>query len=285
MTGNGERGEASDQDEPAAVGVLDRHLDQMFDQLAGTGAAGRRVLAEVEEHLRDAVADEMAQGASAEQAERNAITRFGPPDRVTGDLRRARRGLAVASVVSGAWLLTGLATLLFAVTYLFKALDVAMLRRTHPEQLPSCVESPVAPADISDALAPCGVGTSAMHAYAWIGSVALLAAVVVLAARWLTIRNTALVPVPPRFPLLAAAIFAATGVVLFLLYPVTPYGQPLFGSGGGTPLWWTGSLHQIIVSGLALLTSVANICGYFAQRPRTHQCGAGRSVSAALRRQ
>ncbi|MDW5328206.1 permease prefix domain 1-containing protein [Plantactinospora sp. KLBMP9567] len=268
MTGDGERVEASDQDEPAAVGVVARHLDEMFDQLAGTGAVGRRLLAEVEDHLRDAVADEMAQGVPAERAERNAVTRFGPPDRIAGDLRRARRGLAVAPVVSGAWLLTGLATVLFAATFLLKALDVAMLRRAHPEQLPSCAERPGVPADISDAIAPCGAGVAATHTYARIGLIALLVAVVVLTARWLTIRNTALPPAPQRCPLLAAALFAVAGVVLFLQYPVTPSGRPLFGASGGTPLWWTGSWHQITVSGLALLTSVAIVCGYVAQGRR-----------------
>ncbi|MEE6312091.1 permease prefix domain 1-containing protein [Plantactinospora veratri] len=206
MTAKGERVEPSGQDPTAAVGVVDRHLDEMFDQLAGTGAAGRRVLAEVADHLRDAVADEMARGVPAEQAERNAVTRFGSPDHIAGPLRRARRGLAVASVVSDAWLLAGLAALLFAATYLFKALDVAMLRLTHPEQLPSCVERPMAPADISDAIAPCGAGASAAHAYARIGLIALLAAIAALTARWLTIRNTALAPASQRFPLLAAAL-------------------------------------------------------------------------------
>ncbi|AVT32910.1 hypothetical protein C6361_29455 [Plantactinospora sp. BC1] len=250
------------------MGVVDRHLDEMFDQLAGSGAVGRRVLSEVEDHLRDAVADEMARGVPAEQAERNAVTRFGSPDRIAGPLRRARRGVAVRAMVSDAWLLAGLAALLFAATYLLKALDVAMLRLTHPEQLPSCLERPTAPADVSNAIAPCGTGASATNAYARIGVIALLAAVVVLTARWLTIRKTALAPASQRFPLLAAALTAAAGAALFLLYPVTPSGRPLFGASGGTPLWWTGSWHQIILGGLALLTSIAIGCGHFTRRRR-----------------
>jgi hypothetical protein len=43
-------------------GPVDRYLDDLFDALAGTGGAGRRALAEAEDHLRAATADRMADG-------------------------------------------------------------------------------------------------------------------------------------------------------------------------------------------------------------------------------
>ena len=36
---------------------IERYLDELFDQLAGTGAAGRRALMEAEYHLRAVGAD------------------------------------------------------------------------------------------------------------------------------------------------------------------------------------------------------------------------------------
>jgi hypothetical protein len=40
---------------------VDRYLDEMFDRLAGTGSAGRRALAETEDHLRASAAAGMAE--------------------------------------------------------------------------------------------------------------------------------------------------------------------------------------------------------------------------------
>jgi len=52
-----------------AVSEVERYLDGMFDRLAGTGGAGRRALAEAEDHLRAAVADARAAGLPAGEAE------------------------------------------------------------------------------------------------------------------------------------------------------------------------------------------------------------------------
>jgi hypothetical protein len=41
---------------------IEWYLDELFDQLAGTGAAGRRALMEAEYHLRATAADAMARG-------------------------------------------------------------------------------------------------------------------------------------------------------------------------------------------------------------------------------
>ena len=41
---------------------IEWYLDELFDQLAGTGAAGRRALMEAENHLRAAAAGDVARG-------------------------------------------------------------------------------------------------------------------------------------------------------------------------------------------------------------------------------
>jgi len=73
---------------------VERCLDDLFDRLAGTGAAGRRALAEAEDHLRSAVADGVARGLSQDEAEREAVARFGSTARVGAQLQVTHRGIA-----------------------------------------------------------------------------------------------------------------------------------------------------------------------------------------------
>ena len=47
------------------AGPVEKYLDEMFDRLAGTGPAGRRMLAEAESHLLAAVDDGRARGLDA----------------------------------------------------------------------------------------------------------------------------------------------------------------------------------------------------------------------------
>jgi MYXO-CTERM domain-containing protein len=58
---------------------VDDYLDTLFDRLSGTGAEGRRLLAEAEDHLRSAADDGIARGLEPLAAEREAVRRFGPP--------------------------------------------------------------------------------------------------------------------------------------------------------------------------------------------------------------
>ena len=94
---------------------IERYLDDLFDQLAGTGAAGRRILMEAEYHLRAVAADAMSRGRPEDQAEREAISRFGPPALVARKLRSAGR---LNRAVSATWLLAGLAACGLGAAYL-----------------------------------------------------------------------------------------------------------------------------------------------------------------------
>jgi len=92
-------------------GPVDHYLDEMFNLLAGTGASGRRLLIEAEEHLTEAAAEGRARGLAADAAEREAVDRFGAAATVArrvptdlGTLRVSLRRLAV-----WAWALTGTA--------------------------------------------------------------------------------------------------------------------------------------------------------------------------------
>jgi hypothetical protein len=61
------------------VNDVDRYLDRLLAELRGSAADVRRVLAEVEEHLRDAVHAGIAEGLPEDEAERRAVERFGSP--------------------------------------------------------------------------------------------------------------------------------------------------------------------------------------------------------------
>jgi hypothetical protein len=92
------------------VSEIERYLDELAERLAGTGDAGMRVLIETEAHLYAAADDAMARGLREDQAEHEAVSRFGPPALVARKLRAAHRGGPVSRALSAAWLLAGSTT-------------------------------------------------------------------------------------------------------------------------------------------------------------------------------
>jgi len=58
---------------------IEDYLDQLLVELRGSARDVRRILAEVEEHLRDATAEGVADGLSEDKAQWRAIDRFGRP--------------------------------------------------------------------------------------------------------------------------------------------------------------------------------------------------------------
>jgi len=90
------------------VSEIERYLDELFDRLAGQGAAGRRALAEAEDHLRAAAADAVASGLPADQAEHDAVTRFGSPAMVARRMRSAHGAGRLNRALSAGLLLAGL---------------------------------------------------------------------------------------------------------------------------------------------------------------------------------
>jgi len=224
-----ERGSGPPHD--SGEGRIDRYLDEMFDRLAGTGGRGRRAVAEAEDHLRAAAADAVARGLPVAQAERDAVARFGSPALIAGQLRRAGRNSLLGSVLSGAWVLAGLGLLVLALTYLTKAVELTVLLRMHPQELPAC-------ADLQDLYIPMGTGIECttsmqdMRANAVAGLVVLLAAAAALLVRRFAVRLVGLAPAPRRFPLFGAAFFVVLGF-LFLVTSLTPYSTMLFGVDRG----------------------------------------------------
>ncbi|MEV0003001.1 permease prefix domain 1-containing protein [Micromonospora sp. NPDC050980] len=90
-------------------GPVEEYLDELFDQLAGTGAAGRRVLAEAESHLQAAVDDGLDRGLAQEDAEGDAIRRFGPPAALARQVPvpTGSAGASLRRLVVGVWAAVG----------------------------------------------------------------------------------------------------------------------------------------------------------------------------------
>jgi hypothetical protein len=84
-------------DEP---GLIDQYLDELAEALRVDGRRARRILAETEGHLNDAVQARVESGSSPEAAQRAAIAAFGPPRDIA-----ARFGAAAAgSLPVRSWL-------------------------------------------------------------------------------------------------------------------------------------------------------------------------------------
>jgi hypothetical protein len=70
--------------EPDAGGPVEDYLDRLLLSLSGPPRYVRHTLAEVEAHLHDAVADELATGRTRAEAEQAAVARIGAVRAVTG---------------------------------------------------------------------------------------------------------------------------------------------------------------------------------------------------------
>ena len=73
MSGNREHGNGTSP----AVRDIDEYLDLLFTRLRTTPREARRILAEAEDHLREAVADGLAAGMTEREAHQAAISSFG----------------------------------------------------------------------------------------------------------------------------------------------------------------------------------------------------------------
>lgn len=90
-------------------GPLESYLDELFDRLGGTGGAGRRALAETEDHMRSLAEAAVAAGAGEQEAELAAIARFGPAAQIAGQLQDVHAGIWrwVRPAFTGLWLAGG----------------------------------------------------------------------------------------------------------------------------------------------------------------------------------
>lgn len=83
----------------SAPDPVDRYLDQLLVELRGAAGNVRRVLAEAEHHLRDAIEEGVAQGLTPDEARQRALDRFGSPRTVARQFVSPSRRLVPPAVL------------------------------------------------------------------------------------------------------------------------------------------------------------------------------------------
>ncbi len=79
---------------------IEAYLDRLLVELSGRARNVRRILSEVDDHLRDAVDEGVAEGLSAEEARVRALARFGSPATVARRFTRRPGRLLPVPVLS-----------------------------------------------------------------------------------------------------------------------------------------------------------------------------------------
>jgi len=232
---------------------IERYLDELFGRLAGTGAAGRRVLAEAEDHLRAAASDAMTCGLRADQAEHEAVTRFGSSAVIARQMRAAYGGGRISRALSVGWLMAGLAAAALGGAYLAAAGQLGWQSKAGAcETLlsPTCysVGGPVMH-DIQSAVIAAGTGAA------------------LLLGRWLAVRYAGLAP-SRRGIALTAGLLLGLVAFGFGMAGVTP---PLHLGIFGGVLWRpAGRISFIGVTALmeclAAAVSLADSPRHFSRR-------------------
>ena len=202
---------------------VERYLDEMFDRLAGTGAAGRRALAETEDHLRAAVGAGMADGLPERQAEHEAVARFGSAARIAGQVRCVHRADPLRSAISAAWLVVGVSLswlgVMFVAAFFFPGVLLRLAVILPPSNACSEFLSPACYPDMP-------VTWTTVVA----GLVLLLAGVTLLVARRLGMKRFGLTSAGQPLSAVAASLFAIAGLALYA-NPVVTVG-PVRGTAG-----------------------------------------------------
>lgn len=99
---------------------IEEYLDLLYTRLHASPRQARRVLAEAEDHLREAVADGLAAGMSEREAQEAAISSFGSVRAVVrahdARLRRFPPLAVLSDLVMSAWMLAGVGLLAIGIS-------------------------------------------------------------------------------------------------------------------------------------------------------------------------
>jgi hypothetical protein len=242
---------------------IERLLDDLFDRLTGTGAAGRRALAEAEDHLTTAYTEGREAGLSDTDAAEQAVRRFGNPASVASALRTVHGGPPLRPLLSGAWLLTAFGLLAIGVSGLLAELLGRVVSAGFVAGDPSGVTYTAARcADYFEYFpkaATCG-DAAALHHWGEVvvyrvaaGVLGLLAlAVYALLRRVGPFRTAAWTPPPGPFMVVAVAVFGLTGALLTL-----PSAMELaFGGTSGVGANLSGGVVALLVACVAALLAL-----------------------------
>jgi hypothetical protein len=246
--------------------AIDEYVSALADRLRGPAIYTHRVLGEVEAHLQDA-SDALVQGGWApDEAEREAIARFGDLKTVAAGFNRdapsGGAALTLRALVGAAGLLVGVGLLTVGVS---AVASYALSRITSPQQvfgLPSHASVSAASCAHWLAVQPAATGCASAAALEarddltmYLGALGVVGALILALA--LVLRTRAL-PVAALSPLLvptvAVTMFAGAAVALAVL-GVT---DARIGNTWGQGMWFVQSacaLAAAVVAAYPLLRS------------------------------
>src|SRR6266545_2442415 len=237
--------------------LIERYLDRLLTQLRGSARDVRRILAEAEEHLRDATAEAAATGMSEQEAQRQAIARFGDPRtvarRFSPRLSPVPTAALLAELLRAATLLGAVALVAIGVSGLIAELfGQAFGARFVSGDLPGTTYTPARCADFLEYFPRAGSCAHAAELHHWGEVVQYRVAAGVLGllvlggyALWHRRRRE------PRYLGVLPDGFAAT--VATALYGVAAAGlllESLNGlvAGSGTGQWLSGAIVSAVMA-------------------------------------
>lgn len=236
--------------------LVDRYLDELTSRLRGPARRVRRVLAETEEHLRDAVDSRVAGGMSVEEAERAALHDFGTAAYVAAAMNQADSATSRPLVLrAGLETLAGLAALGMVVVGVAGVMGRLLAAVTSTETMfgaPASADLPAASCRHWLAVQPSATTChqaatleSASDQTAGMIALGLLGLLTVTALAVLR-RRTPHAHVLPAFlaPTIAATAFGAAGVGLAALAASNAVIFSTWGQG----LWWTSACCSLLAA-------------------------------------
>ena len=117
-----------------ATDPVEDYLDQLYASLHTTPRQGRRILAEAENHLREATAAGIRTGLTEPEAQQAAISSFGPVRVMVRAHTRQHPPLAMASALAmAAWQLASIAVLAVGASGAVALLLNQIISRFHPD--------------------------------------------------------------------------------------------------------------------------------------------------------
>jgi hypothetical protein len=244
---------------------IDKHLDKLFNLLAGTGGAGRRALTEAEDHLRAAAADGVKSGLSELSAAQRAVERFGDPARFAASVRAVSPASTVRQLFSGTWLIGAIGLIAIGFSGLVAEVFGRVFSAHFVSGDPSGVTyTPERCADYFEYFPNAASCASAAELHHWGEVVTYRVAAGVLGllalGAYLLARRFTRLPAPPSgpFALVVIAVFGLAGV--FLTLPSVM--EAVFGGTSGIGANLSGGVVALV---LALAVAIRALIGL---RPR-----------------
>ncbi|MFN8558401.1 MAG: permease prefix domain 1-containing protein [Dehalococcoidia bacterium] len=247
---------------------IDDYLDALFAELRVAPRLARRILAETEDHLREAAAREVAAGVPEAEAEARAIARFGAPHLVARRFVQEQGGLPVAALLPRAAIaaltLAGIGFLAIGVSGVAAAgIGRVAGKAAVAGDLPGVSYTAERCADFlayHPEATSCAAAAVAHHFDEVVGNridagvLGLLILAAVAVARWRGgARSSLAAAVDALTAMAGTAVFGTAGAALFALGLLRALG----GAGGGGDLLAAGavSLATAVVLGLHTVRS------------------------------